>query len=146
MIALLRALWGLVLSAATGFLRWLRNPCGCARAIGLVLAGVCLYLALQSYQRGQETAALMAQIEQEQQRVRDRDRALAEVSDALRLEADKLEAAKAEGAQALRELADDLADATARAAEWEARYAERPATCAAALAQLDYACPSLRGY
>lgn len=146
MIAFLTAVWKLITGAATGVVNWLRDPCGCARAIGLVLAVACLYLAVQSYQRGQAGAVIAAQLEAEKARVAEQDAALADIAIALEDEARKLDEQKQAGAKALRELADKLASADARAAEWGRRYAERPASCAAAIAQLDSACPDLRGY
>lgn len=146
MSKILRAVWGLAADAVAGAVNWLRDPCGCARALGLLLAGLCLHLALQSYERGQEAAALQSQVEHEQQRVADRDEALAQVVRELEQEAQRLELAKAEAAAALRELATDLQAAQSRADEWQRRYADRPVSCAAALAQLDSVCPSLRGY
>lgn len=42
--------------------------------------------------------------------------------------------------------AKDTAAAEKRAEDWRDRYREKPANCAAALAALDAACPTLRGF
>lgn len=60
------------------------------------------------------------------------------------LEARNRQAAASQAA--LSQAQTQAADAQAQAALWQSRYAARPATCSAALAALDTACPSLKDY
>lgn len=157
MIRMLAALWRLVVDAVADVLEWARRPGSKLKVICATLAAAAAFGAVHSYTQGLRIAALRQQIvfiEADcetrigglREDVDERDRALAQIAEALRAEAAKLEAVRAESAAALGQLAADLEQAERDAASWTERYRDRPDTCQAALELLDSACPSLGGY
>lgn len=157
LLMFLRAVWELVIGAATDAFQWLRKPGSKIKLVCAVLAFGCLVSGLSAYEKEQRIRDLSAQVvkvkadwkadaDRLQADVDTRDQRLAEVAAALRAEAVKLEALKAESAAALQALAGRIEASEKDAATWRGRYEQRPDTCKAALELLDSACPALKGY
>jgi hypothetical protein len=136
---------------------WLREPGNGLKAVCGMLAFACATASLVAFEREQRVLALRQELAEQveecdlsiaelQAAVAERDRQLDTVARALEAEAERLRQAKAENAAALAALGDRLAQAEQRARLWQQRYDGRPAGCTAAIAALDAACPTLKGY
>lgn len=125
--------------------------------VRLILAGILLAAAgffAWSYQhRGAEIDRLKVQHDLDQAALaplRSANAAYAQREDARRaqdyIDAKERDRQAKAGTAALAAAQTQAAAASDQARLWESRYAQRPATCSAALAALTTACPSLKDY
>ena len=136
---------------------WLRKPGNPLKSLCAVLAFGLLCSGLQAYEREREIASLAMAITEQARtcatekgelatRVDQCHAALATVAGLEQRKLEALEELRGEVRQTLDLSQRTAAAADARAADFARRYGQMPATCQAALAALDTACPELEGY
>lgn len=161
---ILAALWGaikalfvLVLDTIRDFFEWLRKPGAKLKVLVAVLAFVTAIAAMRAYEAEQRIVVITANCERDKGGLQDtidardltitqKDAALAEITDKLEAEAEKLKLLQGRNAALAAENAKKAAAAEKSAEAFNREFDNKPPSCAAALEMMEAACPTLTDY